>query len=126
MLKNNFRLIGRLTKEPVIKRKENEEAYILFTLVQKIGTDPLYFDCILKKIDLIQHMKKNAHKGFTLAIEGIVIPSKWQDVTGTQHKEFLISVYDLVIYPTTAYIKKDLQQKIGMPDEENHFLEEAL
>lgn len=88
-MNNNFYMIGRLTKDPVLNIAQSSGKYnTRITLAVQNGKDDVSFIEMMAFNELSNTICKYCKKGDLIATRGIVKNNNWEDSKGNKHYDY--------------------------------------
>lgn len=87
-MNNQFNLIGRLTKEPVLRNTSTGKSVCEITLAVQNGKDDTSFITVSVWNKIADTVSKYCLKGDLIGINGTIKNHNWEDKEGNKHYEY--------------------------------------
>lgn len=87
-MNNQFNLIGRLTKEPVLRNTSTGKSVCEITLAVQNGKDDTSFITVSVWNKIADTVSKYCKKGDLIGINGTIKNHNWEDKEGNKHYEY--------------------------------------
>lgn len=114
---NDFKAIGRLTKEIELRKTPSNKSYTKFTLAVDRAktaegetiTDFINFQAWDKRAETLQ---KYLFKGDMIFMEGELIPQTYDDSNGVKHYSYVVNVNGFTLLPNKREEQKTTEQPV--------------
>ena len=87
-MNNQFTLIGRLTKEPILKSTSTGKSVCEITLAVQNGKDDTSFITVSVWNKIAETVSNYCKKGDLIGVNGIIKNHNWEDKEGNKHYEY--------------------------------------
>jgi single-strand DNA-binding protein len=87
-MNNQFNLIGRLTKEPILKSTSTGKSVCEINLAVNNGKDDTSFIQVSFWNKLAETINNYCKKGDLLGVQGIIKNHNWEDKNGNKHYDY--------------------------------------
>lgn len=113
---NDYKAIGRLTKDIELKKTKSNKSFITFTLAVDKGkdkqgnpmTDFINFQAWEGRADTLA---KYLHKGDIVFMEGELINNNYEDSNHVKHYSFVVNVNGFTLLPNNRNTDKPQQEQ---------------
>lgn len=87
-MNNQFTLIGRLTKEPILKSTSTGKSVCEITLAVQNGKDDTSFITVSVWNKIAETVSNYCKKGDLIGVNGIIKNHNWEDKEGNKHYDY--------------------------------------
>ena len=108
-MNNQFTLIGRLTKEPILKSTSTGKSVCEINLAVSNGKDDTSFIQVSFWNKIADTISKYCKKGDLLGVNGIIKNHNWEDKNGNKHYDYVF-IGNKISFLATA--KKEVKEEI--------------
>jgi single-strand DNA-binding protein len=123
-MNNQFTLIGRLTKEPILKSTSTGKSVCEISLAVNNGKDDTSFIQISFWNKIADTISKYCKKGDLLGVQGIIKNHNWEDKNGNKHYDYTFIGNKISFLATTKKEIKEENKKASI-DEFEEFGEQV-
>ena len=117
-MNNQFNLIGRLTKNPVLKATSTGKSICEITLAVQNGKDDTSFITVSVWNKIADTIAKYCLKGDLIGINGTIKNHNWEDKEGNKHYEYVF-IGNKVSFLATG--KKEVKEETKEDPKEDIF-----
>lgn len=107
-MNNQFNLIGRLTKEPVLKSTSTGKSVCEINLAVNNGKDDTSFIQVSYWNKVAETINNYCKKGDLLGVQGIIKNHNWEDKNGQKHYDYTFIGNKISFLATT---KKEVKEE---------------
>lgn len=123
-MNNQFTLIGRLTKEPILKSTSTGKSVCEISLAVSNGKDDTSFIQVSFWNKIADTISKYCKKGDLLGVNGIIKNHNWEDKNGNKHYDYTFIGNKISFLATTKKENKEENKKASI-DEFEEFGEQV-
>ena len=123
-MNNQFILIGRLTKEPILKSTNTGKSVCDITLAVNNGKDDTSFIQVSYWNKVAETISNYCKKGDLLGVQGIIKNHNWEDKNGNKHYDYTFIGNKISFLATTKKEFKEENKKASI-DEFEEFGEQV-
>lgn len=115
-MNNQFNLIGRLTKNPVLKATSTGKNVCEITLAVQNGKDDTSFIQVSYWNKVAETIKNYCKKGDLLGVQGIIRNHNWEDKNGNKHYDYTFIGNKISFLATTKKEVKEENKKANIDE----------